>query len=63
MEQQKQKLYLVMDDTGAPYKDGEYTPTLEEDLISLRIAQKYGIKFIPGSHLDRISKIMSKTPE
>ncbi len=51
-----------MDDTGAPYKDYEYTWTLEDDLDLIRFAKENGMEFEPGSHLDRVSKIMSKTP-
>ena len=63
MKQQEQKLHIVMDESDAPYKDGEYTRILEDDLISLRIAKKYGLEFEPGSRLDRISKMMDKAPE
>lgn len=54
MKQPEQALYLVMDESDAPYEEDEYTRTLEDDLIAVRFAKKYGLEFIPGTDLDRL---------
>lgn len=58
MKRQKQQLHIAMDESDAPYKDNEYTRTLEDDLIGIRIAKQYGITFIPGSRLDKLSRTL-----
>lgn len=55
-----ERLHIVMDESDAPYKDSEYTRILENDLSSTRIAKKDGMKFMPGSYLDEISRTMGK---
>lgn len=54
MQQPEQSLYLVMDEPDAPYEDGEYTRTLEDDMSIVRLAKKCGLEFIPGTDLDRL---------
>ena len=56
MKQPKQQLHLVMDESDAPYREDEYTWTLEDDLTCIRIAKEHGLEFEPGSRLDKIAK-------
>ncbi len=58
MEQPEQRLHLVMDESDAPYEEGEYTRTLEDDLLAIQFAKKYGLEFIPGSDLDKLSRAL-----
>lgn len=58
MEQPEQRLHLVMDESDAPYEEGEYTRTLEDDLRAIQFAKKYGLEFIPGSDLDKLSRTL-----
>ena len=58
MEQPEQRLHLVMDESDAPYEEGEYTRTLEDDLLAIQFAKKYGLEFIPGSDLDKLSRTL-----
>ena len=51
-----------MDESDAPYEDGEYTRTLEDDLIAVRFAKKYGLEFIPGTDLDRLYRSVYGDP-
>ena len=45
-----------MDESDAPYEEGQYTRTLEDDISIVRLAKKYGLEFIPGSDLDKLSR-------
>lgn len=54
MKQPEQALYLVMDESDAPYEEGEYTRTPEDDMSIVRLAKKCGLEFIPGTDLDRL---------
>ena len=56
MKQPEQALYLVMDESDAPYEEGQYTRTLEDDISIVRLAKKCGLEFIPGSDLDKLSR-------
>ena len=56
MEQPEQRLHLVMDESDAPYEEGEYTRTLEDDILLVRFAKEHGLEFIPGSDLDKLSR-------
>ena len=58
MEQPEQRLHLVMDESDAPYEEGEYTRTLEDDLRAIQFAKKYGLEIIPGSDLDKLSRTL-----
>lgn len=62
MKQPEQSLHLVMDESDAPYEDGEYTRTLEDDLIAVRFAKKYGLEFIPGTDLDKLYRSVYGDP-
>lgn len=62
MQQPEQSLYLVMDKPDAPYEDGEYTRTLEDDMSIVRPAKKCGLEFIPGTDLDRLYRSMYDDP-
>lgn len=56
MEHPEQTLHVVMDESDAPYEEGQYTRTLEDDISLVRLAKKYGLEFIPGSDLDKLSR-------
>lgn len=58
MEQPKQQMHLVMDESDAPYEDGQYVRTRADDLSLLRLAKKYGLEFKPGSRLAKLSQTM-----
>ncbi|MDE7172498.1 MAG: hypothetical protein K2O11_11600 [Oscillospiraceae bacterium] len=58
MKKPEEKLHLVMDESDAPYSSEEYTPTLEDKLILVRLAKKYGLEFEPGSEFDKLSRAM-----
>lgn len=62
MQQPEQSLYLVMDESDAPYEDGEYTRTLEDDLSAVRFAKEHGLEFIPGTDLDKLYRSMYGDP-
>lgn len=56
MKHPEQSMHLVMDESDAPYEEGQYTRTLDDDLLAIRLAKEYGLKFIPGSDLDKLSR-------
>lgn len=58
MKQPKQRMRIVMDESDAPYECGQYTRTLDDDLLAIQFARKYGLEFIPGSDLDKLSRTM-----
>lgn len=58
MKRSEQQLHLVMDESDAPYEDGQYTRTLEDDLSIIRLAKKYNLEFIPESYLAKLSRAM-----
>lgn len=60
MDQAEQHLHLVMDESDAPYEDGQYIRMLEDDLIAVRFAKEYGLEFTPGSRLAELSRAMDK---
>lgn len=49
---------IVMDESDAPYEEGQYTRTLNDDLLAIQFAKEYGLEFIPGSDLDKLSRSM-----
>lgn len=59
MKPSEQSLHCVMDESDAPYEDGEYTPTLEDDLMAIRFAKKYGLEFRPGTRLAKLSQTLN----
>lgn len=61
MEHPEQTLRIVMDESDAPYEDGQYTRTLEDDMSLVRLAKKCGLEFIPGSDLDKLSRSMDSS--
>lgn len=61
-QQPEQALYLVMDESDAPYEEGEYTRTPEDDMSIVRLAKKCGLEFIPGTDLDRLYRSMYDDP-
>lgn len=61
MEHPEQTLRILMDESDAPYEDGQYTRTLEDDISLVRLAKKYGLEFIPGSDLDKLSRSMDSS--
>lgn len=58
MKRSEQQMHLVMDESDAPYGDGQYTRTLEDDLSIIRLAKKYNLEFIPESRLAKLSRTM-----
>ena len=45
MGKNEEKLYLVADETSAPYEDWEnpFTRTEEDDAFDLKVAEKFGL--------------------
>ena len=45
MLQKEEKLYLVADETSAPYEDWEnsFARTEEDDAFDLKVAEKFGL--------------------
>lgn len=56
MKRPEQSMHIVMDESDAPYEEGQYTRTLDDDLLAIRLAKEYGLEFIPGSDLDKLSR-------
>lgn len=56
MERTKQQLYIVMDESAAPYEESQYTRTTEDDLSIIRLARKYNLELMPDSRLAKLSK-------
>ena len=58
MTQPEQKLHIVMDESDAPYEEDQYTRTIEDDISLVCLAEKNGLKFAPGSELDKLAKAL-----
>ena len=54
------KMYYVMDETDAPYENGEnpFPRTKEDDLFLLKIAKENGLELKKDSHLYNLLKII-----
>ena len=50
MGKNEEKLYLVADETSAPYEDWEnpFTRTEEDDAFDLKVAEKFGLVLEPS---------------
>ncbi len=47
---------FLMDETDAPYKEGEYKRTLEDDIVLLNIVKRDGLELEPESRLYSVGK-------
>lgn len=45
MRQKEDKIYIIADETSAPYEDWEnpFTRTEEDDALDLKVAEKFGL--------------------
>ncbi len=57
--------YFVMDETDAPYEDGErpVERTADDDMFLIRMAEKYGLEFKPDSHLGELKRQIKNCDE
>ena len=48
MGKNEEKLYLIADETSAPYEDWEnsFTRTEEDDAFDLKVAEKFGLVIV-----------------
>lgn len=58
----EEKLYLVMDESDAPYEDNEYEQTMEDNLALLDLAEKHGLEIDPTSELGKLKAIRHLLP-
>lgn len=45
------KNYYLMDESDAPFKENEYTRTLEDDIVLLKIVREDNLELDPDSRL------------
>ena len=46
----------VMDESDAPFREDEYTRTLEDDIVLLNIVKRDGLELDPESRLYKLGK-------
>ena len=50
----------VMDESDAPFREDEYTRTLEDDIVLLNIVKRDGLELDPESRLYKLGRKVGK---